>query len=450
MPRKKQTPLDTTLSNYTVYTARDEVDRDFGEVILYSAPWCRHGESLRRYFDNHHVVYEYRDCEDEENAKEAAKIVEDTNFRFKSSHDPAALPVVRIKDRSFVRPTIPELEKVLLIEDTQARELFDVVVVGGGVSGTSAVRQCARLGLKSILLERNILLGKLADLAWISHTQSYPDGVEGSELASQFRLDLEDNSSAVIVEGVNVKRLKRVGGLFEVSTDGAIYRTKAVVLATGALPGSLGAAGERSAHHRGLYYDLEHEGDAARGKRAVVIGADIETYRQALLLDASEILILDPRHTVDLPDVLREELSARGAVLEADCRVLEIRREGRELEAVKYVHEESHKTYIKEVDVGFVRLPNQFETRWLAPVIGLDDTGRILADGYRTEWAGVYAIGDATKRSDTALEVSLYEGAVAANLVLDFLEGWSLARQISKRETEDEKQAPKRRSSKRT
>lgn len=439
MPRKKQTPVDTTLSNYTVYTARDEVDRDFGTVVLYSASWCRAGEELRRYFDNHHVIHAYKDCEDPETAEEAAKIVEEINLRFASDEHRSALPVVTIKDRSFVRPTIPELEKVLLIEDTQARELFDVVVIGGGLSGTTAVRHCARLGLKSILLERNIILGKLGDLPWISRTQSYPEGVEGRELAAQVRLDLEDNSEAVIVEGVNVKRLKRVGGLFEVSTDGAIYRTKSVIIATGALPGILGAAGEHSAHHRGLYYDPAHEREVGRGRSCVVIGADLETYREALAIDAKDLIVLDPRRTVELPAPIAEELERRGAELQHNCRVLEVRREGNALEAIKYVNEQSHKTYVREVEVGFVRLPNQFSTRWLAPAISLDDSGRILATDMRTSWDGVFAVGDCTKRSDTDPEVSIHEGAVAAELARRFLRGWTLADHVEDASAEDEK-----------
>lgn len=431
MPRKKQTPVDTTLSNYTVYTARDEVDRNFGLVELYSARWCRHGEELRRYLDNHHVIHTYFDCEDEANAKKAHELADEHRFRFKTDHSDHALPVVRIKDRTFVRPTIAELEKVLLIEDTQARELFDVVIVGGGVSGTSAARDCARLGMKTILLERNIILGKLGDLPWIAHTPAFPEGIEGRELAMHMRLDLEDNSEAVVVEGVNVKRLKRIGGLFEISTDGAIYRTKSVVLATGAMPTLLGAAGERSAHHRGIYYDLEHDADSGKGKRCVIVGADDETYRLALRIDASELVIIDPRKEPSIPPVLHEELSVRGVVLQNECRVLEIRREGLELEAIKFVNEQSHKTYIREVDVAFVRLPNRFETRWLAPAINLDDTGRILSEELTSSWPGVFAIGDCTRRTDLAPEVSEHEGSVAAHLVRRFLHAWNIEMQIS-------------------
>ena len=430
MPRKKQTPLDTTLSNYTVYTARDEVDRDFGTVELYSTLWCRHGEEIRRYLDNHHVIHTYYDCDDEHHAERAAKIASDHKFRFKTDHADHALPVVRIKDRTFVRPTIAELEKVLLIEDTQARELFDVVIIGGGVSGATAARHCALLGLKTILLERNIILGKLADLPWIAHTASFPDGIEGRELAMHMRLDLEENSSAIIVEGVNVKRLKRIGGLFEVSTDGAIYRTRSVILATGANPTILGAAGERGAYHRGIYYDLEHDRDAARGRRVVVIGADDETYRLALRLEATELSIIDLRPKTDLAPVLTEELAAREVTAQNNSRILEMRSSATALEAIKYVNEATHKTYIRETDVAFVRLPNRFETRWLAPAINLDDTGRILSDSFRTTWDGVFAIGDCTRRTDLTPHASEHEGAVAAHFAQRFLASWSITEQF--------------------
>jgi len=430
MPRKKQTPVDTTLSNYTVYTARDEVDRDFGTVELYSAPWCRHGEKLKRYLDNHHVIHTYYDCDDPQNARRASALAEEHRFRFKTEQSENALPVVRIKDRTFVRPTIAELEKVLLIEDTQARELFDVVIVGGGVSGTTAARHCALLGLKTILLERNIVLGKLGDLPWIAHTASFPEGIEGRELAMHIRLDLEENSSAVVVEGVNVKRLKRIGGLFEVSTDGAIYRTRSVVLATGADPMLLNAAGERAAHHRGIYYDLEHDGGAARGRRTIVIGADDDMYRCALHLDASELMMIDLRSQATIAPALAEELSRREVSIQSHCRILEVRSSGVRLEAIKYVNEQSHKTYVREVEVALVRLANRFDTRWLAPAINLDDTGRILAEGFVTSWDGVFAIGDCARRTDLTPEASEHEGAVVSHFVDRFLEKWSLSNQI--------------------
>jgi thioredoxin reductase len=63
-----------------------------------------------------------------------------------------------------------------------------------------------------------------------------------------------------------LKRLKELGNLYEISTDGAIYRTKAVILSLGAHLLSFGIAGENEFLGRGVYIDPMSDAKYAKGK----------------------------------------------------------------------------------------------------------------------------------------------------------------------------------------
>ncbi len=61
-------------------------------------------------------------------------------------------------------------------------EQFEVLAVGGGISGLSAALQAARLGRKTLLVTGDVFGGHLLSVDTIDGYPGYPDGIAGYEL----------------------------------------------------------------------------------------------------------------------------------------------------------------------------------------------------------------------------------------------------------------------------
>ncbi|MFT4309807.1 MAG: NAD(P)/FAD-dependent oxidoreductase [Candidatus Woesearchaeota archaeon] len=426
MPRKKiSVDKNQKLSAYTVYTAKDEIDRDFGKVVLYTAPYDVEGHKIARYFDNHHVEYSIRSAEYPDIRVECESLLEKAGL--KGSYD---LPILLIDNRIIVRPKISDIEKALMIEDTQARELYDVVIIGAGVTGVSAALTANMRRLRTLVIERTRMLSSLESRPMVQTLIDYPEGVEGQDIAYRLREAIEARDDIVLVEGVFAKRLKELGNLYEVSTDGAIYRTKSVILALGASSSRYGIIGEEEFLGRGVYTDPGSEAKYSIEKSAVIIGNDEYAYHSAIRVSkyANHVTVFRHPRMARPDSFLEKKLKEHSISLIEPARIIEMRG-NIGLESIKYVNTETGRTYLVDCSAAYVIGHNIHDTRWLSPVMDLDGDGRIITkDQYNTVFKGVFAGGDCTRKYAASLRISQLDGAAMAERARSYIESWNMNR----------------------
>ena len=66
--------------------------------------------------------------------------------------------------------------------ETRRMQEYDVIVVGGGVAGVAAAVAAARNGAKTLLMEKQVVLGGLATIGLISWYEPLCDGKERTEV----------------------------------------------------------------------------------------------------------------------------------------------------------------------------------------------------------------------------------------------------------------------------
>ena len=422
MPRKK-TVVDQNqkLSAYTVYTAKDEIDRNFGKVLLYTAEYDKEGKRIARYFDNHHVAYRKHHAEHPEVRVECERLLQKAGIK-----DSYKIPIVVIDENILVNPTINELEKALMIENTQARELYDVVIVGAGVTGVSAALTAHMRGLRTLVIERTRMLSSLESKPLVQTLIDYPQGIEGQDVAFRLRDAIEERDELVFVEGVFAKRLKELGNLYEVSTDGAIYRTKSVILSLGSSVNNFGIMGENEFVGRGVFLDPISDARYARDKSVVIIGLDEYAYHSALEVSkyASHVTVFRAPKMEEPDKFLLQKLKDKNISVIGPARILEFRGNV-QLESIKYVNTDTGKTYLIDCLGAFLIGRNSHDTRWLAPVLDLAKDGRIItSEQYQTNLKGVFAGGDCITEYPVSVRVSQLDGAALAERARSFVESW--------------------------
>ncbi|GMA56801.1 hypothetical protein GCM10025858_13040 [Alicyclobacillus sacchari] len=153
--------------------------------------------------------------------------------------------------------------------DLADRDPYDVLVVGGGPAGASAAIYAARKGIRTGMIAERFG-GQVLDTLGIENFISVKY-TEGPTFAAR----LEEHVRHYDVDIIPAQRAKqlRKGELAEVELEnGAVLRSKAVIIATGARWRTLGVPGEAEFKNKGVAYCPHCDGPLFQGKHVAVIG----------------------------------------------------------------------------------------------------------------------------------------------------------------------------------
>ncbi len=184
------------------------------------------------------------------------------------------------------------------MEDT----VYDVVIIGGGPAGLTAAQYAARSNLKTIVLDKSATAGALAFTDRIENYPGLPEPVSGKELLDIFR-EQAIRFGAEYVEA-QVIGVQLQGDIKETYTMDRTYRSKTVIVATGAMGRKPTIKGEKEFLGRGVSYCAICDAAFFRGKTVAVIGDSEEAVKEAELLTryAGKVYLISPSPKLKVPD----------------------------------------------------------------------------------------------------------------------------------------------------
>lgn len=112
------------------------------------------------------------------------------------------------------------------------KEVFDVIIIGGGPAGLTAAIYTSRMGMKTLLLERDVLGGRIVDVPLIENFPGFPEGINGVELVERMIKQVEKFGVEVKIPE-EVLDLDLKGKIKTVTTRTGRYRSLGVIIATG-------------------------------------------------------------------------------------------------------------------------------------------------------------------------------------------------------------------------
>lgn len=312
------------------------------------------------------------------------------------------------------------------VDELNAREPYDVLVVGGGPAGAAAAVYAARKGIRTgVAADR--FGGQVLDTMSIENLISVPH-TEGPKLASA----LEQHVREYDVDVMNLQRATRLvpadepGGLATVElANGASLQTRTVVLATGARWRNMNVPGEQDYRNRGVTYCPHCDGPLFAGKRVAVIGGGNSGVEAAIDLAGvvAHVTLFEFMGELRADEVLQRKLRSLANVdVVLNARTTEVTGDGAKVTGLSYEDRESGAQRSVALDGVFVQIGLLPNTEWLAGAIELSERGEIVVDARgATSVPGVFAAGDATTVPYKQIVISMGQGATAALSAFDHL-----------------------------
>lgn len=287
---------------------------------------------------------------------------------------------------------------------------YDIIIIGGGPGGISALLWCHSLGLRGLLLEQAPELGGQM-LQMFHPVLDYPGllPADGRELRDHFvrhaqQLQLAIRTNCPVAElDLNSRR---------VNCQGEWLQARAVILATGARQRRLGIPGEAEfASHEDPHPPMPYAGQPV----CVIGGGDSAVQNSLLLAPVCQSVLL--LHRSDQfrarPEWLREANATANLTLLRHVVPVEIRGTS---QAERLTIADTNTGARRELPTAavFVRIGIIPNTEFLQGQPTLDEAGYIRVNQQqRTSVAGVYAVGDVCRPVCLSVATAVGQGAVA-------------------------------------
>ncbi|GGA22772.1 alkyl hydroperoxide reductase subunit F [Psychrobacillus lasiicapitis] len=338
-----------------------------------------------------------------------------------------AVPTVLLNGESFSsgRMTVEEiLAKLGSGPDASEfadKDPYDVLVIGGGPAGASAAIYAARKGIRTgIVADR--FGGQILDTASIENFISVKH-TEGPKLASS----LEEHVKEYNVDVMNLQRAKRLEkkDLVEIELEnGAVLKSKTVILSTGARWRNVGVPGEAEFKNKGVAYCPHCDGPLFAGKDVAVIGGGNSGIEAAIDLAGivNHVTVLEFMPELKADSVLQERLySLSNVTVHKNVQTKEITGTDN-VNGITYIERETGEEKHVELAGVFVQIGLVPSTEWLGDAVERTKFGEIVVDKRgATNVPGVFAAGDCTDSAYKQIIISMGSGATAALGAFDYL-----------------------------
>lgn len=297
--------------------------------------------------------------------------------------------------------------------------MYDVIIIGAGPAGLSAALYAGRSRLKTLIIEKMAVGGRIM---MSENIENYPGcpAIQTQELIRRMEEQARLVGAEIIFDEVVELDCKEKTTRITEKT----YNAKAIIVASGAHPRKLGVPGEDKLIGRGVSYCATCDGPLYKDKNVVVVGGGNAVAEEALYLArfAKEVTIIHRRNDLRASVILQEKLRANKKIRFVLSHIVTGIIGSNKLESLKIEEVNSKKESNFSCDGVFIYIGYEPDTLFLKNRLKLDDPGFIITDeNMATSCEGVFACGDCRKKSLYQVITACGDGATAAESAYKYL-----------------------------
>ncbi|MFP7359080.1 thioredoxin-disulfide reductase [Kurthia gibsonii] len=302
-------------------------------------------------------------------------------------------------------------------------KIYDVVIIGAGPAGMTAAVYASRANLATLMLERGIPGGQMANT---EEVENYPgfDTILGPELstkmfehAKKFGAEYAYGDVSEVIDGKEYKTIK--AGSKE-------YKTRAIIITTGAEYKKMGVPGENELGGRGVSYCAVCDGAFFKNKNLIVVGGGDSAVEEGMYLTrfAEKVTIVHRRDKLRAQKILQDRAFANGKIdFIWNNTVKEINEKDGKVGSVTLVNTVDGSESTVDADgvfiyIGMNPLTKPFESLGITNEAGYIPTNEQM----ETKIPGIYAAGDVRDKTLRQIVTATGDGSIAAQAVQHYVE----------------------------
>ncbi len=278
-------------------------------------------------------------------------------------------------------------------------EVRNMIIVGSGPAGLTAAVYAARANLAPLCIEGKQAGGQLTITTDVENYPGFPDGIMGPELMILFRKQAERFGTEFISNDVTRVDLSQRPFVVEVGDN--VYRSRTVVISTGASAMALGLESEQKLLGHGVSMCATCDGFFFKGQKVFVVGGGDTAMEEATFLTkfADKVTVVHRRDELRASKIMQDRAFQNDKIdFLWDSEVIEVLGvEENKVRAVRVRNKKTGEETEHECGGFFVAIGHKPNTDLFKGQLETNDVGYLITkpDSTATSIPGVYACGDA-------------------------------------------------------
>lgn len=308
---------------------------------------------------------------------------------------------------------------------------YDLVVIGGGPAGMTTAIYAQRANLKTVIIEKYIVGGKMIKTSEIENYPGY-DYILGPELSEKMQKQVEKLQVEFVTDEVikitdsENHKIKTV-----LLSSGDVLIAKGVIIATGSLERKIGVRGEEEYANRGVSYCAVCDGALFKNKIISVVGGGYAACEESLYLTrfTNKVNLIHRRDQFRADDKTVNKVKNNENInLITDHVVLKVLGTEDKKKVGKLEIQNIKTKEISEIttDALFPYIGSDPVTKFVKDLDICDSNGYIIVnDKCQTKIPGLYAAGDVIAKNLRQIVTAVNDGAIAAQYLINFIDNFN-------------------------
>jgi len=302
-------------------------------------------------------------------------------------------------------------------------KIYDVIIAGAGPAGMTAAVYTSRANLSTLMIERGMPGGQMANTEEVENYPGY-DSILGPDLSTKmfehsrkFGAEYAYGDIKEIIDGPEYKII---------NVGNKEYKTRTLIIATGAEYKKLNVPGEKEFAGRGVSYCAVCDGAFFRNKELLVIGGGDSAVEEGVYLTrhASKVTIVHRRDELRAQKILQDRAFKNEKVdFIWNHTVKEINGEDGKVSSATLVNTQTGEEQEVKTDGIFIYVGMNPLSKPFADLGITDEFGYIITnEKMETSVPGIFAAGDIRQKELRQIVTATADGSLAANSAQHYIE----------------------------